>query len=272
MDELMRNCLQNFNGDIFEMIKSAIMVAASDHPQEFRQKRDMIAQTLFSSGELTKGRENCNLQSIIINDDIVGGVTGETKIVAEVLKMKAILERSSHESESVLLNSLSKLQHMVKSVDVLKLTGIGKSVNALRDHGSKNVAIVSRKLVKEWRCMVDGWIIKDAKKIPPPKIEKQQIVPRNNQESRPMVVRIKLKKDHTEKESSVALKPTGLNTETKTAPKNNGKDACNVEEKLKAAKQKLREAYEEAEKLRKKRRIQVIQFHELSDKKFPPSK
>lgn len=43
-----REYFKTCNGDIFETIEKAIMIAASDYPKEFRIKRDCIAQTLFS--------------------------------------------------------------------------------------------------------------------------------------------------------------------------------------------------------------------------------
>lgn len=44
-----RNYFRTANSDIFGIIENAIMVAASDCPQEFRLRRDRIAETLFSS-------------------------------------------------------------------------------------------------------------------------------------------------------------------------------------------------------------------------------
>ncbi|XP_052172280.1 probable mediator of RNA polymerase II transcription subunit 26a [Diospyros lotus] len=43
-----RNYFRRSNFDIFDVIQYAIMVAASDSPQEFISRRDQIAQTLFS--------------------------------------------------------------------------------------------------------------------------------------------------------------------------------------------------------------------------------
>lgn len=44
-----RDYFRTSNSDIFDIIEHAIMVAASDCPQEFRIRRDRIAETLFSS-------------------------------------------------------------------------------------------------------------------------------------------------------------------------------------------------------------------------------
>lgn len=43
-----RSYFRTANFDIFDIIDKAIMVAASDCPQEFKQRRDRIAERLFS--------------------------------------------------------------------------------------------------------------------------------------------------------------------------------------------------------------------------------
>ncbi|KAI3827699.1 hypothetical protein L1987_01782 [Smallanthus sonchifolius] len=324
MEDDWSNYLRNSKGDIFEMIKRAIMVAASDHPQDFQNKRDMIAQTLFSCDLIKCSKQSVNVGGTETKDQ-------EATTVSEVLRMKKILENNSNESESVLLDSLSKIQHMVKSVNVLKLTGVGRSVNGLvHNHASKCVVKMSTTLVKEWRCMVDEWI-KETEKMH----QEKQLLPTLNQQ-RPMIVRIKMKKDPTVKESvpeqndevlrmkrildaeSVSesvvleslkkllnirmcvktLEATGIGRSVGVLHKHGSKDvrqiawalvkkwkgivdeyikkestSLNTErkidsEKFKATKRKLHEAYEEAEKKKRKRRIQVIQLHELTRKAF----
>ncbi|GKD17928.1 hypothetical protein Tco_1207086 [Tanacetum coccineum] len=43
MDEWI-NYLKNTNEDVFEIIKNLIKIAAIDHPNEFREKRDKLAE------------------------------------------------------------------------------------------------------------------------------------------------------------------------------------------------------------------------------------
>ncbi|GJW68340.1 hypothetical protein Tco_0122764 [Tanacetum coccineum] len=61
-----REYFRSSNGDIFETIEKAIMVAASDYPKEFRIRRDCIAQTLY----------NCKLIKCIGCDKVELGVIG----------------------------------------------------------------------------------------------------------------------------------------------------------------------------------------------------
>ena len=46
MDEW-KNYIGNANVDIFDVLKNAIKVAASDHPNEFQTMRDKIAEMLY---------------------------------------------------------------------------------------------------------------------------------------------------------------------------------------------------------------------------------
>ncbi|KAI3725181.1 hypothetical protein L1987_64959 [Smallanthus sonchifolius] len=110
------------------MIKSAIMVAASDHPQN---KRDMIAQTLFS----------CDLIKC----------TGDGNPPQRILDDKSV-------SESVVLGSLKRLLNIRVSLKTLEATGIGRSVRVLQKHGSKDVRQIAWALVKKWKGVVDEYI------------------------------------------------------------------------------------------------------------------
>ncbi|KAA8529902.1 hypothetical protein F0562_034494 [Nyssa sinensis] len=47
---------------------------------------------------------------------------------------------------------------MALSVDTLKATEIGKSVNGLRKHGSKEICCLARMLIDVWKDMVDEWV------------------------------------------------------------------------------------------------------------------
>ncbi|KAI3827701.1 hypothetical protein L1987_01784 [Smallanthus sonchifolius] len=225
MEDEWLNYLRNLKGDIFEMIKSAIMVAASDHPQEFQNKRDMIAQTLFSC-DLIKCTGDGNPPQVekqrpmivrikMNKNHSVKEIDPEQKVENnnndEVLRLKRILDDESV-SESVVLESLKKLLNIRVSVKTLEATGIGISIRVLQKHGSKDVRQIAWALVKKWKGIVDEYI---------------------------------------NKESSV-----------------DSEKVKGVEEKFKAAKRKLHEAYDEADKMKRKRRIQVVQLHELTKKGF----
>ncbi|XP_071716262.1 probable mediator of RNA polymerase II transcription subunit 26b [Rutidosis leptorrhynchoides] len=176
-----RDYFNGSNGDIFEIIEKAIMVAASDHPKEFRIRRDCIAQTLFNCKlmkcvgcdkvELGIGfhvndeqqdddddNDNCKDVDYGVAEALTDEMEEESKMFGEVMRIKEIVDNNQNESESVLYNSLRKLQLMNLSVETLKATEIGKSVNVLRKHASKDVCSVAKTLIESWKDMVDEWV------------------------------------------------------------------------------------------------------------------
>ncbi|KAI3830281.1 hypothetical protein L1987_04419 [Smallanthus sonchifolius] len=82
----------------------------------------------------------------------------ESQTFGEVMRIKEIVDNSPDESASVLCNSLRKLQLMSISVETLKATEIGKSVNVLRKHALKDVRELARSLIEVWKDMVDEWV------------------------------------------------------------------------------------------------------------------
>lgn len=198
------------SANIFEILQGAIMLAAYDSPQEFKLRRDEIAQLLFSckfikcsgcdkhefaipvsdhdhhhghghdddhDGVNYKSKESSKVINYSRNDenDDVGkdhvsaysygdaeALTDEIELESqtfdEVMRIKEIVDNSPDESVSVLCNSLRKLQLMAVSVETLKGTEIGKSVNVLRKHGSKDVRHIARSLIEMWKDMVDEWV------------------------------------------------------------------------------------------------------------------
>ncbi|KAI3760702.1 hypothetical protein L1987_51101 [Smallanthus sonchifolius] len=168
-----REYFKKSNGDIFETIEKAIMVAVSDYPKEFGVRRDGIAQLLF----------NCKLIKCYGCDKVELGVPGvdqehddeikaltdeieeESQEFGEVMRIKEIVDNNQDESESVLYNSLRKLQLMDLSVETLKATEIGKSVNVLRRHVSKDVSSIAKTLIESWKILVDEWVMATEKTI-----------------------------------------------------------------------------------------------------------
>ncbi|KAI4348580.1 hypothetical protein L6164_009289 [Bauhinia variegata] len=82
----------------------------------------------------------------------------ESQIVREVYRIKETLKNSEEESDSVLFESLRRLQLMALTVDLLKATEIGKVVNPLRKHGSKDIRQLARTLIDGWKELVDEWV------------------------------------------------------------------------------------------------------------------
>ncbi|KAJ8648677.1 hypothetical protein MRB53_001700 [Persea americana] len=198
-----RNYFRSANSDIFEVIEYAILVAASDCPQELQMRRDRIAERLFSC-RLTRCN-GCDHVEIAVpcegeeegNGGFKGGFVGEggskeskvnsstnergevnrvsnysydeaealteeieeeSEIVGEVLRIKEVLGNHREESDGVLFESLRRLQLMGLTVETLKATEIGKAVNGLRKHGSKQIRLIAKTLIDAWKDMVDEWV------------------------------------------------------------------------------------------------------------------
>ncbi|GJT83332.1 transcription elongation factor TFIIS/CRSP70 [Tanacetum coccineum] len=147
MDEWI-NYLKNTNEDVFEIIKNLIKIAAIDHPNEFREKRDKLAEELFTRDMISASRVN-----------------KEDNGVAEVLTIKGVLEKSGmHESGEVVCDLLNKLRDMRLSFKTLEATGIGITVNALKKHESKDVKQTAKVMIRDWKRMVDEYLDGDGKK------------------------------------------------------------------------------------------------------------
>ncbi|XP_055808174.1 probable mediator of RNA polymerase II transcription subunit 26b [Solanum dulcamara] len=81
----------------------------------------------------------------------------ETQTFGEVMRIKDIIDNNQAESAE-LFECLRRLQLMALSVETLKATEIGKSVNSLRKHNSKDIRHLSRTLIEDWKVLVDEWV------------------------------------------------------------------------------------------------------------------
>ncbi|KAK6124819.1 hypothetical protein DH2020_041435 [Rehmannia glutinosa] len=143
-----REYFRSANSDIFDIIEHAIMVAASDCPYDFKLKRDRIAETLFA----------CKVTKCFGCDRVELAVPNGDGLDKSEDKYKSGIEAADCYSDSLLFDSLRRLQLMPLSVETLKATEIGKSVNALRKHGSKEIRNLVRTLIEDWKIMVDTWV------------------------------------------------------------------------------------------------------------------
>ncbi|KAL4379012.1 hypothetical protein GQ457_02G040170 [Hibiscus cannabinus] len=82
----------------------------------------------------------------------------ESMIVGEVFRIKEILHNFQDEPDSILFESLRKLQLMALTVDILEATGIGKAVNRVRKHSSKQIRNLAQTLIDGWKELVDEWV------------------------------------------------------------------------------------------------------------------
>ncbi|XP_078433028.1 putative mediator of RNA polymerase II transcription subunit 26b [Wolffia australiana] len=177
-----RKLFRRADSDIFVVIEHAIVIAASDYPTEFRNRRDQIVERIFScqlprcfgcdrikqreipeETEETRNRVDCGFDERTVDEDLKWESTNysfdeaealteeieeKNQITKEVLKIKQIIMNKEQESEARLYDSLKRLQIMRLSVEVLKETGIGKSLSGLRKHRSKQIAQLASSLIE----------------------------------------------------------------------------------------------------------------------------
>nr|XP_043623697.1 probable mediator of RNA polymerase II transcription subunit 26b [Erigeron canadensis] len=331
------------NVDIFEFIKKAITVAATDYPDEFRNNKDKIIETLYSCNKNTQ-EDDSQKQSIPKASktacDLPKAKRPTIRIVyrqgvAEVFRIKEVLEGES-ESVAIICDLLTKLRYMGLSVNTLEVTGIGKTVSVLRKHASKEVGQVASRLLKEWKDMVEEWlknnndascvvhqtlsdeenkaakgqVIIDQEKISKDMYSKELLIQdkikrleqpmekqnrtitqrANNQTVDVVVKKVVLPAVLKPVVNMVAKTQSGIashsikSTESLVIPHHQQSkqiiDAAarmpkriekTTEEKLEAVKRKLHQAYEDAENM-KKRRTQMLAFHQLPKKGLLPEK
>ncbi|WOL16383.1 putative mediator of RNA polymerase II transcription subunit 26b [Canna indica] len=192
-----RRFFRTADADIFEVMEQAILVASSDYPQEFRSRRDRIVEKFFTAllprcfgcdrlelqgaeGEEGRGsvrrvgekesKVDSSNDALEFSNRVASNYTydeaealteeieEEGQIVGEVLRLKEILANQHDESDNILFESLRRLQLMELSVDVLKATEIGRAVNGLRKHNSKQIRHLVRTLIDGWKVLVDEWV------------------------------------------------------------------------------------------------------------------
>ncbi|WOK95949.1 putative mediator of RNA polymerase II transcription subunit 26b [Canna indica] len=187
-----RKFFRSANSDIFEVMEQAVLVAASDFPEEFRSRRDQIVEKMFTlllprcygcnrvaegeEGDRSVKRDGEKESKVDSNDgpedlnrivsnysfDEAEALTEEleekNQTLAEVTRIKEIFANFDDESDGLLFESLRRLQLMELSVEVLMATEIGRAVNGLRKHKSKQIRHLARTLIDGWKVLVDEWV------------------------------------------------------------------------------------------------------------------
>lgn len=172
-------------GSIFDAIDAAIRVAAADHPDALRARRDAIAERLYTALIALPPPEAPGLptpvqpalllpegagsvpslcssdRAEVVNHDGRGAAprtNSDDAVVAEAARVKAALSNAQEKSEAELLELLEKLRQLEFTVDAMRATEIAKAVKTLRKHGSKQIRQLVRSLIEGWRGTVSEWM------------------------------------------------------------------------------------------------------------------
>ncbi|XP_020580694.1 probable mediator of RNA polymerase II transcription subunit 26b [Phalaenopsis equestris] len=213
--------------DIFELIDGAIMVAATDHPKEFMVRKDLIVQKLCTA----------------LNNGDEGGRTEQSETDGEVMRIKEVLCNHENESDSVLYESLKRLELMQLSVETLMATEIGRTVNDLRKDRAGQIRKIALSLIKSWKVLVD-----------------ERIAKKNATESSVM------KSSSTDSRHGGSPKLTSEQKQSSHlsagVERKRSKEASETS-RLEIAKRKLQEGYQRIENWKKRRQIQIIELRDL---------
>ncbi|KAE8664102.1 putative helicase [Hibiscus syriacus] len=123
----------------------------------------------FEAGGSKESKANSSRDDPLINriasnysygeaEALTDEIEEEAMVVDEVSRIKEVLHNFQDEPDSVLFESLRKLQLMDLTVDILEATGIGKAVNRVRKHSSKQIRNLAQTLINGWKELVDEWV------------------------------------------------------------------------------------------------------------------
>ncbi|CAN6312646.1 unnamed protein product [Urochloa humidicola] len=183
--EYWRGFFSGARASIFDAIDAAIRVAAADHPDALRARRDAIAERLYTAliaapppgaarlptpGQpallLPEGAGSvpslCSSDRAEVVTDDGGGAAlrnnSHDAVVAEALRVKAALSNAHEKSEAELLELLQGLRQLEFSVEAIMATEIGMAVKPLRKHASKQIRQLVRSLIEGWKATVNEWV------------------------------------------------------------------------------------------------------------------
>ncbi|KAH0458817.1 hypothetical protein IEQ34_011631 [Dendrobium chrysotoxum] len=248
-----RKYFSSAKSDIFDLIDKAILVAAMDWPNEFKDKKDMIVEKLYTcqlshnngDHECPKEEKNsCNSGNSDENDQILG----------EVMRIKEVLSNTQvyeSDSDSVFYESLRSLQMMQLSVEILKATEIGRTVSALRKHNSSQIRKLVRTLIDGWKMLVDEWVKSTAP------ITENTITDSVNRLKKPSITNYEV---GCSSKQTLEQKPWNRSS---AGVKRKQPEEVSDASKLELAKKRLHEGYQRVENAKKRRMIQIIEPTDL---------
>ncbi|KAK1323854.1 putative mediator of RNA polymerase II transcription subunit 26c [Acorus calamus] len=159
----LRSILTDGGLDLWDLIDAAVSVAATDHPNELRSRRDGIVEHLFAPTSLhvSDHRHRPNVSRVPWHRRDGGGESPvEEDEQEEQIRIVAIKDQieDPDQSEEGLCDLLQSLADMEITFKALKETDIGRHVNRLRKHPSSEVRRLVKLLVRKWKESVDEWV------------------------------------------------------------------------------------------------------------------
>nr|XP_018675368.1 PREDICTED: probable mediator of RNA polymerase II transcription subunit 26c isoform X3 [Musa acuminata subsp. malaccensis] len=196
--EDLRRLLRSSDVDLWDLIETAVAVAAADRPEELRARRDGIVERLYAppadrcrdcgppARSQPRGEEKGSSSPAMkreaappptppspepVDEDEEEEAEAEAEeeddlksydrsIDAATRRILAIKESLEHpdQSEDSLISLLQDLADMDITFKSLQETDIGRHVNGLRKHPSNEVRGLVKHLVRKWKDLVEEWV------------------------------------------------------------------------------------------------------------------
>lgn len=226
------------------------------------------------------------------NDDDDDGGDDEQR---RILSIKEQIE-DPHQSEESLVDLLQTLADMDITFKALKETDIGRYVNRLRKHPSSEVRILVKLLVRKWKDLVDEWVrsntpgeVNSSNNLMADGDSPQRNFSKNQQNGHHSQVpdfayspnphngSSGSDKNYSESEPRPKAAATAAaarrdaparpskspSVPASAPPPNRQKEVVIDPDRLASARKRLQENYQEAQKAKKQRTIQVMDIHEI---------
>ncbi|KAF8006962.1 hypothetical protein BT93_K1075 [Corymbia citriodora subsp. variegata] len=140
-------------------------LGCDDMPALLHGREDCVRVGKESKAIEHKSRGDVERDGVDINPESYLGYGGteafndeideKSRVVAEILRIKQVLDNGQRESDSVLYESLRKLQMMTISMDILEKTKIRITLNCLRRKDvSTRIAQLAHNIIMGWKTLV----------------------------------------------------------------------------------------------------------------------
>ncbi|KAJ8492116.1 hypothetical protein OPV22_013837 [Ensete ventricosum] len=285
--EELRRMLRSSGVDLWALLETAVAVAAADHAEELRVRRDGIVERLYAPPaplqKEEKGSSSPVMKTVHREDDAEDVEVNVEK--RNILAIKKSLEDADQRSEDSLVGLLQYLLDTDITFKALKETDIGRHVNVLRKHSSDEVRGLAKQVVRKWKDLVDGWVKStsagDSTASPAILADGdspcQQLGKNHHQNGHQTPERGSSPHSHidyssSERNTMETMEPKAkINPPRKEALPTKPDDSATPStsqklldpEKLASARRRLHENYREAQNAKKQRTIQVMDIHDI---------
>lgn len=138
-------------------IEGAVVPRCEDGQNHTKGSRDESPDSKVTSSSNEGNKNMTSNYSYYQAEALTEEIEEESQIIREVDRIKGILSNPD-ESENQLYESLRILELMQLSVDILKATAIGRTVNRLKKHSSKRIQSIAKQLISGWKDLMDVWL------------------------------------------------------------------------------------------------------------------